>query len=683
MGWVLDAGSSGTDALELNLTDDTYYFLREQSTPMPEPEPQWVSRLDGDALTGLRYRNRQITLELDVTAGSASVLEEKIGALQQAVGRVNRDAAANGVGGTLQFTPPSGTNCSYNLLSAQVNFTADVGYYAANFARVALAFECEPFGIGSESLVVQATETSAACLSMVASDVVGDVPALGRLVVDEDDGDDQACVLWGVRSRNYSADATAGLFWQASALTPVAAGAATAAGPSGAYGSGSNTIEADELTTEWQDVLKSTVSSTYWTHVGSYRVIVRVQADAANVGSVEVRGSWGLGDLAVYQQGAAAATAAGSWVLCDLGVVSVPRVIVGTHRWEFRVQARSTVNGEDVFLNWLLLQPVDESAGTAQMTGAGSLRAYTVQDNYTQTAGNLDGKTPSVQNDGSNWAESTAGKFTIDTTNDRAQRTGVSDTADLKNGAFAVASAAMTGTFASVDMRQSAIVAAPSMGVVMRYTNATNWVAAVVTNDGPYFYLQHIKCVSGTTTMIAFATLGATAPYGATFDTNYLTVQSAVMANGFIASVVFFTSWGAAVQLGSLVTMDNALATGGALASGKVGIVDHQTNATACTRSFAAFRAGTVANEAACFANQSIRIAHDGVVREDSAGNVWGNPGKVEGDLLLIPPAGREGRTCQVMVKMSRTPLGAAGDIAADDLSATLYVTPRYLILPS
>lgn len=513
-------------------------------------------------------------------------------------------------------------------------------------------------------------ETTLPYLAFTAS-VPGDVPALGRLVVDEDDGDDQACVVWGVRSRYYDAAATAGLFWQAEALTAVSASAATAAGPSGASGSGSNTIEADALTTEWQDVLKSTVGSTYWTHVGAYRVLARVQADTTNTGTVEVRGSWGLGDLTTYTAGEAQATVAGAWVLCDLGVVVIP---AGTARWEFRLQAKSSVNGEDVFVDWLLLVPVDESSGVAEVPSADTILTTLVHDTFEQASGNLDGKTPSPTTDG-NWAESTAGSFTIDATNDVAQRTSTGDTAGLANAKFAVASTALTGSWASVEVTPASAAGTDfTGGVLLRYVDASNWLAVGVQQSASAGWVRLVayKRVSGTVSLLG-ASDYRMASGGTTFR-----VRATAFARGLVTSDLGFDG---TPVIGLSVT-DADLVTAGTLDDGKVGIFDHYPSATACTRQYDNFQGGTASSNAACFASQSIEIAHDGVTREDAAGAVWG-PITPKGDLLLLPPAGREGRTCQVVVKMSRAKLGTAGDSAADDLSAKLYATPRYLTLPT
>jgi hypothetical protein len=79
-------------------------------------------------------------------------------------------------------------------------------------------------------------------------------------------------------------------------------------------------------------------------------------------------------------------------------------------------------------------------------------------------------------------------------------------------------------------------------------------------------------------------------------------------------------------------------------------------------------------------ASAGLSVRWNGVASQGSSGSTdWFNSPNFRGDRLRLPPAGAEGRTCEVIVKMSRgVPLTEA-DSATDDLSARLYVTPRYL----
>lgn len=89
-------------------------------------------------------------------------------------------------------------------------------------------------------------------------------------------------------------------------------------------------------------------------------------------------------------------------------------------------------------------------------------------------------------------------------------------------------------------------------------------------------------------------------------------------------------------------------------------------------------------------ASGTMQIDHQSVESRVSAGTTWGRPWTYEGDYLLVPPSGPEARTVRVIVKASRgrplTPVLPAGfnasgypDAGIDDISARLYVTPRYV----
>lgn len=758
MGWVIDA--AGTP---LDIADGTTYNVLSQDAPMPDVDAQYATSVDSpaDRITSSRYKNRTITLKLVVVGADAAGLETAIGSLQQKVAKLNRDAIVDGdgIGGTLTYTSPTSTTVTFDVCKASVSAEMGWTHTHGTSTTADLVFECWPFGRGAENTPSDHTETTLPVLNFTESSVGGDVPALARLVVDEDQSKDQQMVLYGVRSRHYSADVTAGLFWQCEALTAVGAGATTtSSGYAGtASGSSNNVVYANALTTTYQDLTKSTVvgsaltsvtgsnstdtftksthgmvnnaqvvlsaktggsglsttttyyvvasatntfqlaltpggtavdlgsdvssvtvtPTTYWTHIGSYRVLVRAQPKSTNTGTVSLRASWAQADVTNYTQGVAASCDAGNWTLVDLGVVSVPVVTTGTQRWELRIQGCSTVSLDDVYLDYIILVPVDEASGVAQVSSNPTTNTQTVADTFDQTAGNLNGKTPSPQTDG-NWVESTAGHFAVDASAHNVQRTGTGDSAGVQNGSFAVASSATTGQYAQVLIGFSAAPAAGwTSGLVLRYTDASNWAAAVMYSIGSgHGYCKLLTCVAGSVSERAVGITGGGLYLALVAGSTY-TLQAACYTNGRFDMNLYRDG----TSQGSLTATNTVLATGGTLASGKVGIVDHYTSGTACTRAFDDFVAGTSLTDAACFAGQSIQFASDSTVRSVASG-IWSEQ-HLEGDQITIPASGKEARPVEVIVKMSRAPLGVSGDEGIDDLSAKLYVQPRYLQLPA
>ena len=86
-------------------------------------------------------------------------------------------------------------------------------------------------------------------------------------------------------------------------------------------------------------------------------------------------------------------------------------------------------------------------------------------------------------------------------------------------------------------------------------------------------------------------------------------------------------------------------------------------------------------SDAACFANQSLQFASDGVTREDTSGTYWPDVSSYEGRFLEMPASGREGRTTEFTVKMCRSNPYTGVDNNIDDLSVKPYVTPRGLVV--
>ncbi len=131
-----------------------------------------------------------------------------------------------------------------------------------------------------------------------------------------------------------------------------------------------------------------------------------------------------------------------------------------------------------------------------------------------------------------------------------------------------------------------------------------------------------------------------------------------------------------------LAGIDSALATGGALATGKVGILDFNNDATVCTRTFDNFSAWVPVVDAVAFASQSVELTTQGILREDASGTAYGPVSWVEGDLPRIPPSGQEARTLEVFLKGSRGDLDSLPDSGIDDISARFHYRPSWVTVP-
>jgi hypothetical protein len=93
---------------------------------------------------------------------------------------------------------------------------------------------------------------------------------------------------------------------------------------------------------------------------------------------------------------------------------------------------------------------------------------------------------------------------------------------------------------------------------------------------------------------------------------------------------------------------------------------------------------GQLRNDSNILTAGAVAFAHDTAQIRD-AGTNWYTPTSYEGDYLLIPPAGSEGRTVQVITMLAGAAQGRL-NLNGNDMNAitaTLSVVPRYLVVPS
>lgn len=681
-GWTIDA--AGTS---LNINDATNYFVTDQDVSPPPLKSQFHSTVDteGSGLVSLGYENRRIVLKLRIKDSTASALEDRIQTLQMAVGKLNREA------GTLTLTTPASTTVLFDVLTAQMTTPLDRRYMILNLANeVTLEFDCKPFGRGAEVDLGDNVETTLPWLIFTDTGVGGDVPALGRLVVDEDDNDDQAWMTWGVQSRYYSSASTAALAFQAESLTTMGAGATTATSYSG-Y-SGASYVVAAALTTSYQAILSTqlTGGGAHLSHIGRFHVYGRFRVPSANSGGVTVALEWGVGDyrtattnrpVELFPNTDDTDGYADQWRIADLGLVNIPVAVAGTQQWEGRVLAKATATNQTVAVDWLILVPVDEGSGVAQRVSSTSTpSALTCWDDFASGtyAGGLvnDTLASGTKTWGALGTPYESDDFAV--SGGYAARTAVSDTStDIRYGRLMVVSGTTTMTTTAVQVELQDCYTTGRRGVLARAVDHDNFLAACLDLSSTSGHIEVWKAVSGTVTRIAGKSNLLNKPG---FYNTDVTIRLTVTVGGnFYVSYAVGGTWTYNVLTGS----DSVLASGGALDDGSVGMFDHYTSASANTRNYDNFQAWVPVLDAAMFAGQAIEIRADQVNREDSTGNLWQKPSRYEGDYLLLPPAGRESRTCRVIVKASRGLPLVESDTAADDISAQLFATPRYLTVPT
>jgi hypothetical protein len=529
----------------------------------------------------------------------------------------------------------------------------------------------------------------------------GDVPALGRLTVNELQGVNQQWAVWGIEADDaYDITAaSAALYYECESRTPLgSATTATASSTSGFSGGTPNALQALSLPPFDVPIMSTQAAGggAHLTHVGTFRVFLRVNPTAPTGTTTTLRLDWAVGDFTTYTSNPSTdltleAQAVG-W-LVDLGYVTIPKPTTGAQRWEGRVVARSSAGTGALLLDYLFLVPVDYGSGElASGTQTVASSAPTAYDTFDQAAGALTGKSSS--GGAQVWTAQTIGgtttDFQVDATNHVATRTVTTDGTSRAVSLGTTSYASMTW---QVDVwlgDLSPIAGSPPIHNVQlfaRYVDNLNYMRIEYQhqwNSGlGQGTLNMYRTIAGAQTNIRTAPVNALRVAQMTWYTFQLTVDASGRAR--------FWGWprGGTPGAPQLDVTDTAFATGGTLASGAVGIkvavIGPAGGKGPIVQQFdnaAVFSGTTVITDALVFANRQLEVRHDTVQRQDATGTFWQPVGSNEGDLLRLPAAGREGRRVRGIVKLSRNLPGGGVDFI-DDLSAVMQYQPRYLSVPT
>lgn len=665
---VLDPTAVSTNRTELDITN----YINIEGIDWGDAQiTQYLAEADRGSLpVAYTVPNRIVTIPLVLKDIGGTDFHAIRQSLQAKAALFQRE------GGKLSRTTTIGTYYA-DVVNATLRYGGD--WYQANrdFDRSAsLVLECLPDFYGDEVTLDDITETTLPEITRVLqltgsnATVKGDYPARVRVVIDDDEGQNQLGLIWGFRSRNYSNAATTALAYEAEALTPISPAASTAVAGS----SGSNSVQHASLATNWTPVLSTQIAASgHMTHVGSYRVWVRARTTSSTPPLVRL--VWDVGDLLhPVPNDSARIPGTNNFYPVDLGTVTLAMAPVGAHRWQGVIQALGTVGGENIQIDRVWLQPLDEAAGTlaAPLSTDPGLTGYSARDEFNQTSGSLATKTLPV---GGTWSGAgDTDDFTVNGSDATLQRTATGDASDLA-GRFAIAGTTnFTNIAVQVDMKTSGV--GGFRGPFARYTDTSNWLRIEVNVGSDTTVIALVQNVAATTTTLAFTVIPTTASgvwwrFRIVTDTRGMAYVWRVKASGY-------------GSLGDplLTVQSSALATGGALATGKVGIYDSYTGGAALTRSYDNFAAWVPDQDAVIFASQSCELRWDGPVREDAAGAAYGPVSLPLGALPRLPPSGIENRPVEVFLKATRSDLDAIADAGIDNVSARVYYRPSWLLVP-
>lgn len=609
--------------------------------------------------------NREVTIPLTVMDRGTTTFEQFRDKLQNKVGLYQAE------GGVIRRIQSDGGTVYADVTGAEFTFP---GSWEQSWRDVepgaALRLSLLPDWYEAEQQMADHVETAQPELIFTETVQRGHMPGRLRIVVDEDQNQIQRGLIWGVRSKNYDAAASAALTFEAETRTLLGGAAVvTLTGASG--GASNNAVQQSSLSTTWSPIISTTASSgsVFATHRGTYRVWARCYSSGGN--AVALRFVWDVGDLLQPTENDKwTFPSANVFFMADLGTIYL-RETTGTHRWEGQVQAKGLVGGESVHIDKLFFQPLDDGGGIlrASSSGFGESSAPVARDDFNQTAGALAGKVAPV---GGTWAEAgAAGAFNVSgSPNFNTTRTTTAD-ASPHFGILGASNYGDTHLFVSITRSGDYTGSNPWYGLAARYIDINNYLRAIwipnIAGVNGHFYVQ--KRVASVDTTLAFTSL--TIPPALT-----AVVDLYVYATGYFDAFLYIngTERSNATLVASLSGYDADLVSGGALGSGKPGIMDQHPSATATTRTYDHFYVQSAPSDAVLFGQRSAQLTTDGMFRQDSTGVAYGPVSWVEGDLPRMPPSRPEGRTVQFFLKASRGDLNQLPDVGIDDISARCNV---------
>lgn len=308
-----------------------------------------------------------------------------------------------------------------------------------------------------------------------------------------------------------------------------------------------------------------------------------------------------------------------------------------------------------------------------QNTNATALLAW---DDFSQSEGNLEGKELPL---GGTWAETNktgASGFKVGV--GVVERTATGDSTTV-SGCFAQAGSTKYTTFiAEVTVREATTIreGATNIGVLGRYVSTEKWITAVLVWESKNRLVLRVKKnVEGGVTNLADGDTGVGTYVfeGVPLVKADVRVRLTVTADG---------TWAASAGGASLSGHDPDLATGGALASGKVGLYDSYTSSSAGRRTMNDFNllAATPASRV-CYAGKQVQWRYDGMLRQDSAGEHDGPPSLTRGANFYLAPEGDSGRINRLVIAMRRNDVDTEpAEHVEDKHTVTILARERFLL---
>ncbi|MBI4898741.1 MAG: hypothetical protein HY827_10305 [Actinobacteria bacterium] len=408
------------------------------------------------------------------------------------------------------------------------------------------------------------------------------------------------------------------------------------------------------------------------TDTGSYDLWARVYDAGSTANKVLVRAVISIGDTAIGNDNRSVlvpTTGADIWV--NLGPVHATPQGVGTHKWTATIQAK-TLGTEGTTLRVLDLVKVPSEHGRVVVkTPSSSGGTISMRDNFSAISGAITGDTATS---GQTWA-SMGGVTDADdfskASGNAVQRTATSDTAtNVRYGRGVIlGTATPTDVTVSVDIVNSTSVAV-WQGVIVHFADSNNFGVVYTAQVGSDLLVGFWAYVGGSVVSAHSANV-LNRPFGTT-----RTLTGTVRASGLCVVSIDGTP--------ALSVSVPAFAAGGALASGRSGLIDWHTGAGACTRTYSNFTVTIpTPEEAAIYPSRKLHWSDDGGLhREASGGTDYSYAQGQQGTgVPMLGPEGAEGLNNRLLIASAdQNPDYAATGNQLPRLDYTVYHRPAYAL---
>lgn len=656
------------------------YTLEKLDLTPPKKLVEMVEAADADGgwlIRSPRFPMRPITARVRIEPQTTmNVALEKIAAIADQLAEA--DKTPGGI--PLVWTPSNSTkSVTFYVVTGEITGIPitvegeDAGWFV-KAPVITLALTARPFGYGPEEEVLVATnnETGLSIAIATIAGMKGEVPAEARLIVKDTAGTPvgRRSVEWGLESRYLNAATK--LVIDSEDLVPV--GGTQNVTLAGAY----KRVGATNSSIATTLVPEPTVccETGNLSHVGTFRVKARCYAKlgaGSASANIHARLSWQDGEGPFRGNDWQTPVLGNNFIEFDFGIVTITPAVAGTQKWSGKIEGYSTNEAtKDIFhVDYLELIPVLEGYGRArgiQSTTPGTITAF---DNFTTgtLSGALNARVPAA---GAAWATSGAATdWTVEAA--QAKRASKSDTEPrlaVLGAALGNSKITMTGTMGA-DTTQ--------FGVILRWVDANNYVA---------MYLRRTNAVSGRAFLVTkvagvVTVLQEVVKGGAWggFGGKPLTVTFALAATVDGTLTASLSAEGTTIEMSA---SSAAVATGGALASGKPGVTDEHSGAGTSERLLRSVNAASLpATPYAIQPGKTLEVRADRTLTTDPTGVYTGPVSEYRGSRFLIPAAGSANRSSRLIVKADRNDLKTADQgVIGDPLSVQVMAVPRYVTVP-